>query len=413
MRRQIFYFGGLAVMLALAVLLIIVFLQPSREDLQLFVLLLATPVVVAALGALLAQRQAWWRQFRSVVVALVITYAISAGLILLTVYITTQLMFLSAHDATLALVIVVFATAVTLVFGYFVANSLSDGINNITRAAQRVQGGDLEARADDKGSDELAQLARAFNAMTAQLRQVREQEQSLDQARRDLIAWVSHDLRTPLTALRARVEALADGMVTEPAEVTAYMSAVRADTNALNQLIDDLFELATIEAGGLRLELQECNLSDLISDTIESMGVIAESRGIALSGEMQGDLGVVRISPQHIQRVLNNLVSNALTHTPRGSVVRVEARRDASASAISVCVRDEGEGIASEDLSRVFEQFYRGERARTRANAPADSHAGMGLGLAIARSLVEAHRGQISIQSALGQGTTVCFTLPV
>jgi signal transduction histidine kinase len=411
-RRPALTAAALLVLLAGALAFVALTLQPALKDLPLFALLLAIPVGVAVIGAMIARRQAWWRQFHSVAVALFITYAISAGLILLTVYVTARLMFISAHDATLAMVIIVFATAVTLVFGYFVAISLREGMTDITRAAKAVQQGDLNARADDQGSDELAQLASAFNEMTAQLSRMREHEERLNKSRRDLIAWVSHDLRTPLTAMRARIEAIHDGVVSDPVEVAGYLHAIRSDTFALSHLIDDLFELATIDAGGLRLELIECVLSDLVSDTIERMAVIATGRGVSLAGQVAPDVDPVRISPQHIQRVLNNLIGNAIAHTGPGGRVCVEVEFVSHPSQVIVRICDTGEGIDSADLPHVFERFYRGERSRSRLDGSSDTPVGMGLGLAIARALVEAHRGQIGLQSVLGKGTTVWFTLP-
>jgi signal transduction histidine kinase len=415
MPQRLLPLAALAVVLAAAVALVGLALQPSREDWPLFAVLLAAPVAIAAAAATIARRRAWWRQFRSVAVALFITYALGAGLILLTVYVTARLMFLSPHDASLALVIVLFATAVTLVFGYFVATSLRDGIGTLTRAANAVQQGDLDARADDQGSDELAHLARAFNAMTVRLREVRDQEAQLNQARRDLIAGVSHDLRTPLTSVRARIEAVADGVVSEPADVAAYLNAARNDTRALSRLIDDLFELATIEAGGLQLDVVPCVLGDLISDTLESMSVLAAAHGVRLSGQVDADIEPVAISPQHVQRVLNNLIGNALAHTPPGGAVRVEVDREVGGR-VQVRVCDTGAGIAPEDLPHVFERFYRGERSRARRGTDGTAQgkpAGMGLGLAIARALVEAHGGVIGIESTLGEGTTAWFTLPL
>jgi signal transduction histidine kinase len=300
---------------------------------------------------------------------------------------------------------------VTLVFGYFVATSLRDGITDLTRAANAVQHGDLAARAQDQGSDELAELARSFNAMTAQLAHVREQEMRLNQARRDLIAWVSHDLRTPLTSIRARVEAVVDGVVTDSSDVSTYLAAVRNETDALSHLIDDLFELASIDAGGLKLDVVECQLSDLVSDTIEMMGVLALERGVALSGHVAADVDPVRVSPQHIQRVLNNLIGNALAHTRAGDSVRVDVTCEPPLSRVRACIRDTGEGIAPADLPHVFDRFYRGERSRTRHDGNGKP-AGMGLGLAIASALVEAHGGHIGIESEMGKGTSVWFTLP-
>jgi two-component system sensor histidine kinase BaeS len=410
MARSLGYIAGLIAMLLVALALVALVMQPAREDLPTFAVLLGTPVFVATVGAIVARRQAWWRQFHSVSVALFISYVISAGLILLTVFITARLMFISTHDATLALVIMVFATAVTLVFGYFVSTSLREAIRNLTRAAHDIRAGNLDTQVADQGSDELAELARAFNEMTTQLRQARDQETRLNTARRDLIAWVSHDLRTPITSLRARMEAIHDGVVSEPDEVADYLEAMRADTDALNHLINELFELATIEAGGLRMDCVACDLGDLLSDTIKTMNVIAASKGITLSGSVASDVGLVWLSPQHIQRVLNNLISNALAHTRAGGSVWINVCREVETNCVRVQVQDTGSGIAPEDVPHVFERFYRGERSRPRNGIP--SATGMGLGLAIAQALVEAHAGKIGLTSEQGQGTTVWFSLP-
>lgn len=413
MKRLLGFAAGLIISIVAVVLMVAMILRPEAKDVPLFVLLVAAPLVIAIAAALAAQRYAWWRRFNRVAVALFIVYATGAGLILFTMFITTRLMFLSAHDAALATVIVIYATGVTLVFGYFVVNGLTDSIVRLTEAARSVQQGNLDTRADDAGSDEIATLARAFNNMTAQLARVRDKEKQLDAARRDWIAWVSHDLRTPLTSLRARTEALADGVVTRPDEVSAYLNGIRNDTFALSRLIDDLSELAQIDAGGLKLDKMPYDISDLVSDCIESLRVIARDKGVDLRGSAAADVGLADISPQHIQRVLNNLISNALTHarSTRGlNTVDVRAIRDGNT--VRIDVRDNGNGIPAQDLPHVFERFYRGEPSRMRTPGTYGRSAGMGLGLVIAKELVEAHDGRIGIDSTLGEGTVVWFTLP-
>jgi signal transduction histidine kinase len=412
MRRQAVFVAGLVLSVIAAALAVATVLQPAREDIPLFAALFAVPLAAAVAAAAITRRRAWWRRFRSVAAALFIAYAMGAGLILLTVFVTARLMFISAHDATLSVVIVAFATGVAVVLGYVVATSLGEGIAGIARAARAVRDGDLNARVDETGSDELASLARAFNDMTGQLRRAREQEARLNQARREWVAWVSHDLRTPLTSARARIEALADGVVADPAEVDAYLAAARTDVDALSRLIDDLFELAVIDAGGLRLDVTAFSLGDLASDTLEAMRVLADRRGIALRGAVSPDVDPVRLSPPHIQRVLNNLVANALAHTRDGGSVTLSVTRERSPDQVCVRVADTGEGIPLEDLPRVFERFYRGERSRARAAEGGATASGMGLGLAIAKALVEAHGGAIGIESRVAHGTTVWFTLP-
>lgn len=405
-RRSLGFVITLAGVVAVSVGLVGIVLRPTSADAPLFALLFAIPIVVSSAGAAIALRQSWWRQFTHLAMALFVTYAVGAGLILLTIAATANLMFLSDHDALLVLVIMIYATGVMLVFSYFVASSLSAGITDVTRAADAVRGGDLAARASESGRDEISRLARAFNEMTARLALAREQEDQLNHMRRDLIAWVSHDLRTPLTSIRARVEALADGVVRDD-EVPRYLASIRADTLALNRLIDDLFDLATADAGGLTLDLMPCEIGDLVSDTVRAMSVVAEQRGVALAGVVPEDMQPVSVSPPRIQRVLNNLIGNALAHTPAGGRIDITAERiDRN---VVVSVSDTGEGISPQDLPRVFDRFYRGEQSRKRS----DLGGGTGLGLAISRALVEAHHGTISITSALGKGTTVRFTLPV
>lgn len=407
MNRMTGFVVGLAIAVTGVIAMVAFVLQPAGKDVPLFVVLVSTPLVVAVVAAAIAQRWLLWRRFNRLAVALFIVYAIGAGLILLTMFVTTQLMFISAHDAALATIIVLYATGITLVFGYFVVSNITDSIGKLTLAAQAVQQGRLDVRADDRGSDEVAQLARTFNQMTLQLAAMRDKEKQLDAARRDWIAWVSHDLRTPLTSIRARAEALADGVVAQPQDVAAYLNAIRTDTNVLNQLIDDLSELAKIDAGGLKLDRMPFPISDLISDCIESMQAIASEKGVRLSGSAMSDTGTANVSPQHMQRVLLNLIGNAMAHTPAGGSVMVNARREGNHAHIEV--RDTGQGIASQDLPHVFERFYRGEPSRRR-NVYGKS-AGMGLGLVIARELVEAHGGQIGIDSTLGKGTTVWMKL--
>jgi signal transduction histidine kinase len=407
MQRSLTFSGGLIAIVIAAVLLIIYVCDAQPKDAPAFAALIAVPLVIAIGAALLGQRYGLWRRFQHIGAALFVVYAIGAVLVLITMLTTTSMMFISQHDAEVAVVITVYATGVTLVFGHFVVNSLSDGIATLTHAAMRVQDGDLAAKADDRGNDELSKLAHAFNQMTGRLLSAREMEVQSNQARREWIAWVSHDLRTPLTSLRARAEALADGVVTRQDEVGDYLGAIRRDADTLNRLIDDLAELAKIDAGGLKLDKMPVDLGDLVSDTLHALRVLADDRGVALSGEPTGELAPVMVSPQHIQRVLNNLVGNALAHTPRGGQVIVRCARMPDLRETCVEVLDTGEGIPAQDLPLVFERFYRGERSRRR-----DMRTGMGLGLVIARELVEAHGGRIGIESMPGRGTRAWFTLP-
>ena len=260
-------------------------------------------------------------------------------------------------------------------------------------------------RAPVRGRDEIAALGHSFNEMTARLEAAALRQQEVDQMRRDLIAWVGHDLRTPLASVRAIVEALADGLVEEPAKVERYLRTAQRDIHALSLLVEDLFEMSQLETGQLPLSPSPNSLTDLISDTLESFTAQAARHGVRLEGSVAPGIDPLWLDAQKIGRVLNNLVGNALRHTPPGGAVEIRAQ--AAGDEVMVEVSDTGEGILPEDLPRVFEQFYRGEKSRSRATG------GAGLGLAIARRIVEAHGGRIEVQSEPGAGTQMRFFLPL
>ena len=222
--------------------------------------------------------------------------------------------------------------------------------------------------------------------------------------RADLIAWVSHDLQTPLTSIRAIVEALEDGVVDEPAMVKRYLRTAQRDVRSLSVLIDDLFQMAQLDTGGIPLDRAESSLSDLISDTLESFSELALRQGVKLEGSVDANVDPVTMDTQRIGRVLNNLIGNALRHTPTGGHVEIRARR--TASGVEVSVSDTGDGIHAEDIPHVFESFYRGDKSRSRTTG------GAGLGLAISRGIVQAHGGEITVHSKVGSGSQFIFTLP-
>jgi signal transduction histidine kinase len=193
-------------------------------------------------------------------------------------------------------------------------------------------------------------------------------------------------------------------VVDDSAAVERYLQAARHHIRSLTRLLDDLFELTQIEVGGMRLERNSSSIRDLISDTIEAFSALASRQGVQLEGSTDAEIDPVFVDLPKIERVLANLINNALQHTPAGGVVHVSASE--VSEGVRVEVRDTGEGIRGEDLSHVFERFYRGEEDRRRQED------GAGLGLAIAKGIVEAHGGTIAIESAVGEGTRVWFTLP-
>ncbi len=316
-------------------------------------------------------------------------------------------MFLSTHDFTVLLTILIFAALLAAGFSILWAGPIATRIERVRAGTAQLTGGDLDAIVPVDGHDELAELANAFNRMAAALKRSAGREREMEQARRDLIAAVSHDLRTPLAAIRALIEAVADGVAADPETEQRYLQSVQREVSHLSRLVDDLFELAQIDAGVVRLNLQRGSLRDLISDTLSSLQPQAERQGIHLVGEVDNTVDPVLMSPPKLQRVLHNLIANALRHTSADGTVLLRARP--SGALVQVEVVDTGEGIALEDLSRVFERSFRGERSRTRGEDEAT--AGAGLGLTIARGLIEAHGGTIGVESTLGQGARFFFTL--
>jgi signal transduction histidine kinase len=359
----------------------------------LLALILIRPTVLGRLGGVRAQLVG-----AGLVCSLLLLGMMLAG---------ARAMFISGHDLALLLTMLTFAAALSVGFGLLYAMPLSSRIKRVRVGTERIAGGELGSEVKVEGHDEVAGLATDFNRMARALEVAAEREREVEKSRRDLVAAVSHDLRTPLASTRALIEALADGVAEDPETQRRYLSSASRELQHLSRLVDDLFELARIDAGVLELTLEEASLHDMISDTISSFQPQAEQRGVRLLGEVSGEVDPVLANPPKLQRVLHNLVSNALHHTPQDGTVTLRAAPEGDVTRVEVS--DTGEGIASEDLPRVFERSFRGEQSRTRPDEKGAP--GAGLGLAIARGLVEAHGGTINVQSEPGQGSLFRFTL--
>jgi signal transduction histidine kinase len=379
-------------------------MNPPMSDFSAMMELMLLTTLLSLVVAFAAYRLGWFTRLPRLQWSLLAVYVLAGVLVFLNVWIIARLMFASQHDLLLATILLVFATGIAAAVGVFLSAALTDRIVTLNRAAERIARGELDTRVDVVGRDELAQLTTSFNTMAAQLELAQAKQQELDILRRELVAWVSHDLRTPLTSMRAVLEALADGMVDDPETVQRYYRVAQQDIRSLSHLIDDLFDVSQIDAGGLQLDVAPNSIGDLISDTIERFSETARRQNVQLAGEVQAGTDPVQMDAPRIGRVLANLTSNALRHTPGGGQVHLAARR--TASGVEVEVRDTGEGIRPEDLPYVFDRFYRGEKSRSRATG------GAGLGLAIARGIVEAHGGSIRVESEAGHGARFVFVLP-
>jgi len=397
-----FILGVLAIF-AISLGVFYLLMSPPMNELRLMALFLAITAIVSSLAGYLAYRLGWIALTPSLRWGLFAIYAISSILTFFNVWFSARLMFASQHDLLLATVLLVFAGLMAMALGYFLSSTMTDRMDLLKQAAEKLARGNLETRVPVSGRDEVAALADSFNQMASQLQAMDEKQRELERLRKDLIAWVSHDLQTPLASMRAILEALSDRVVEEPETVKRYLNTAQRDVRSLSALIDDLFQMAQLDAGGIPLEKEDASLADLISDTLESFSALASQQEITLEGSAEADVDPVLMDTQRVGRVLNNLIGNALRHTPAGGKVEVRARQ--AGSGVEVTVRDSGEGIRAEDLPKVFESFYRGEKSRSRATG------GAGLGLAIARGIVRAHGGEIRVESQPGD-TRFIFTLP-
>lgn len=238
--------------------------------------------------------------------------------------------------------------------------------------------------------------------------EVRDRERSAEASRRELVAWVSHDLRTPLAGMRAMAEALEDGVVTDEATVADYHRRIRMETDRMTQLVDDLFELSRINAGALRLSLGTVPLGDVVSDAVASAEPIATAKRIQLQAE-RGEWPIVQGSEPEIARIVANLLRNAIRYTPADGSITVSGGRDEEGGWLAVT--DACGGIPESDLPRVFDVAFRGEAARTPRTGHDHDGGGGGLGLAIVRGLVEAHRGEVAVTN-VGDGCRFMVRLP-
>jgi signal transduction histidine kinase len=338
----------------------------------------------------------------SVSLQIALVVAIGVAPVLVALVIVSLLMVVSGHAALLVAGIVVAAGVLAFLGARLIAGGIVRDVAAIRDGLTAVGRGDRDVRIVTDARDELAQLAAAANAMIDDLEREAAARDQSESARRHLVAAVSHDLRTPITSLRLLAEAVSDDIVTGELRRT-YLSRMRTHIGALSALIDDLFELSRLEAGDISWSLERVPLGELVGETVEAMRLEAEAKGVAVTANIPEALSPARANPEKLQRVLFNLIQNAIRHTPAdGSVV---VRAEHAAAGIEVEILDSGNGIAPEEREKVFRAFYRGAEEGSRTGD------GAGLGLAVAQAIVEAHGGRIWLADST-QGTRVRFSLP-
>lgn len=355
----------------------------TRDQVSIVLIAGSWSLGVGVLGAIV-----WWWLRRAPVrwsaglVAAVATLGVVAGVVG-----TAQAMFLSTHDLAVVVLVCAVSGVVSLVFALVLARALARSAQRLRRMAAGLGAGEpvtptgADPREFRAVGDELVHSGELLRAAQARERQ-------LEQSRRELVAWVSHDLRTPLAGLRAMAEALDDGLATEPAR---YHHQMLMEVDRMAAMVDDLFELSQIHAGTLSLSVESVALRDVVSESIAGATPVAAVKGVVIGGQVPSDVEV-QADPAALSRVVGNLVMNAIRHTPADGVVLVEGRHDGEE--VELTVSDACGGIDPDELARVFEVAWRGNSART----PEDGVGG-GLGLAIVRGLVEAQRGTVLVRN--------------
>lgn len=394
---------ALLIILTLSVIGFYLVFNPPMDEVWLITGFLLITTIISAIAGYAAYRLGWMNRSPNIRTALLGSYALACLLTFINVWLTARLMFADQHDLLLGTVLLIFAGAIAMALGYLLSSSFRDRIRSIDEAAKKIASGNLSSRVPIEGRDELADLAQTFNHMAFQLEEAAEQRKELETLRKELIAWIGHDLQTPLTSISAIIEALADGMVQDQETEHRYFETAKKNISALSHLIDDMFQMAQIDAGGLELNYESVSISDLISDCLESYTEIAKRKEIILRGRVSPDIGEVEIDARRINRVLTNLIDNALHHTQDGGLVEVIASQTIQENI--VIVEDNGVGISTTDLPHIFEQFYRGNSSQPSVKRRT------GLGLAISKGIIDAHGGEISVTSQPGQ-TRFTFTIP-
>lgn len=369
-----------------------------------FVTILLTAVAAAVLVAAAAGIALRFARHRSMLLRLLIVVGATVVSIAgATIAIAAQ-MYISEHDLVVLCWVIGAAAVVSLIVAAVVGAGITRSSIRLRSTARAIGDGQVVLPEDYAGL-EFAELARELAETSQRLAHSREEVTTLDQSRRRLVAGISHDLRTPLAALRAMAESLEDGVAEEPAR---YHRQIRLQAETLASMVDDLFELSKIQSGTLALTMEPVSLFDLVSDTVADLHPVAATRSITLTESRTGDLTLFG-DARELSRAIGNLLMNAIEHSPANSEILISAR-ETEDEHVALSVVDAGGGIPEEDLGKIFDAGWRGTPSRT-PSPRFDMSAGAGLGLAIVAGIVEAHSGGVTVHNVPG-GCRFDVTLP-
>jgi two-component system, OmpR family, sensor histidine kinase BaeS len=298
----------------------------------------------------------------------------------------------------------IIAVLIALIIGVLITRQFTRPIEALTTGAQKISEGDLAYRVKVRSGDEIGKLAESFNSMAGCL------EQS-EQSRKRLVSDVTHELRTPLTIIEGTVDGILDGVFPPDRE---HLDTIKEQTASLTHLVSDLRDLSLAESGQLKLQKLPTNLTELINRKLSQFEAGAKQKNIRLKLEARGEIPDIAVDSRRIEQVITNLLSNALRHTPKEGTITISVSANETDSlsritSISISVADTGEGIPAEHLPHIFERFYRVDTSRVKG----EGESGVGLGLAIVKNMVEAHGGQVKVESQPGKGSVFYLTLPI
>ncbi|MBB6629569.1 HAMP domain-containing histidine kinase [Nocardioides sp. KIGAM211] len=348
----------------------------------------ACAVAVGALGLFVA----WLLRHRSIRWQLGLVAVVAVSSVLAGVVGSAQLMFISDHDWGVVSLVALVAGVVSVVVALLLGAAIVHWSRSLREEA-RLVGTSGAFVAERRGPSEFQALSDELARTNQRLEESRSREGLLEESRRELVSWVSHDLRTPLAGMRAMTEALEDGLAPDPAR---YHRQIRAEVDRMVRMVDDLFELSRIHAGVFRLSPEPVMLVDVVSDAIAAADPVARARRVRLGGSVDDGLEVV-VDPAGLSRVVSNLIMNAIRHTPADGAVEIRGRT--VSEGVEISVTDACGGLSTDDMTRVFDLAWQGSAARTPEPDETAPPRGAGLGLAIVKGIVEAHRGRVGVEN--------------
>jgi signal transduction histidine kinase len=400
------FFVFIAILVGLYLVTLAIFwilARPTTLDLQIMTVVLAAAIAGVGVIGFIAFRLGWIHRMTRINDVILATYVLASLSALFIVWISARLLFIETYDVFVVTILMLFGGGVVVAFGYLQSSILAEKVAALSAAAEALALGRYHVRVEIEENDELIRLAGILNAMAAKLERADQRERQLSRLRRDLNAWIAYDLRVPMLSALTVVDSIAEGLVTDPDMFKRYLHIARRDLNALSNLIDDLNDMTQADITGIRLERAPTRLCDLIESTIEELTSVAAQKEVTLTSRCEANIPPVSIDARQINRVLNNLVGDAIQRVPRGGSVKLNAYPARSGALIEIT--DTYTGMRPEDVAAAIKLFFGEEDVRSQAEETAR------LRLALADVIVRAHGSQIRPQRLGDRGMRLVFAL--